>query len=99
MSRTGVRKLAMFVCTGVQAVFIVGLSFSGCHSSLAVFFMIAGTMTTGTISAGSMANLVDLSPNFGGVLLGICGLIANGAGAISPLIVGVLTNGNVSLYL
>lgn len=95
MSLTGIRKLSMFMCTVVQAIFTVGLGLSGCHSMLAVFFMITGTMMTGAISSGSIANLVDLSPNFGSILLGICGLIANGAGAISPLIVGLLTNGNV----
>ncbi|XP_044013373.1 sialin [Aphidius gifuensis] len=94
MTRTGVRKLAMMVCTGVQAIFTIGLAFSGCHSVLAVFFMITGTITTGALSSGSLANFVDLSPNFGSVLLGICGLISNAAGALSPLIVGILTNGN-----
>lgn len=95
MTRTGVRKLAMMVCTGVQAIFTIGLAFSGCQSSLAVFFMITGTITSGALSSGSLANFVDLSPNFGSVLLGMCGLISNAAGALSPMIVGLLTNGNV----
>ncbi|KAK0182211.1 hypothetical protein PV327_000372 [Microctonus hyperodae] len=97
MTLTGIRKLSMFMCTLVQAIFTVGLALSGCHSMLAVFFMITGTVMTGAVSSGSIANLVDLSPNFGSILLGICGLIANGAGALSPLIVGLLTNGNQTI--
>ncbi|XP_015123703.1 sialin isoform X2 [Diachasma alloeum] len=97
MTRTGVRKLAITMCTGVQAAFTVGLSLSGCQSTLAVVFMLMGTTVTGGISAGTVANLVDLSPNFSSILLGICGLSVNGVGAISPLIVGVLTNDNQTI--
>uniref|UniRef100_A0A0C9PSR7 Slc17a8_0 protein n=1 Tax=Fopius arisanus TaxID=64838 RepID=A0A0C9PSR7_9HYME len=95
MTRTGVRKMAITMCTGVQAAFTVGLSLSGCQSGLAVFFMFMGRIVTGGIPAGTSANLVDLSPNFSSILLGICGLSANIVGAISPLIVGALTNDNV----
>lgn len=74
MTRTGVRKLAITMCTSVQAAFTVGLSLSGCQSTLAVLFMLMGTMVTRGISAGTVANLVDLRPNFSSILLGICGL-------------------------
>ncbi|XP_063981973.1 sialin-like isoform X2 [Diachasmimorpha longicaudata] len=97
MTRTGVRKLAIAMCTAVQAIFTVGLSLSGCQSTLAVVFMLMGTIVTGGISAGTVATLVDLSPNFSSILLGICGLAVNGVGAISPLIVAELTNNNQTI--
>ncbi|XP_077281828.1 na[+]-dependent inorganic phosphate cotransporter isoform X1 [Temnothorax americanus] len=94
MSLTNVRKLATFVCTGVQGILIVGLGFSGCHPWLAVIFMMAGTAVNGAVSASTLAIFVDLSPNYASVLLGFAGMIIVWAGFISPAIVGVLTNNN-----
>lgn len=96
MTLTNVRKLATFVCTGVQGVFILGLGYSGCHPILAVIFMMAGTAVNGACSASTLANFVDLSPNYASVLLGFCGMIVIWSGFISPAVVGVLTNNNVS---
>ncbi|XP_011303492.1 vesicular glutamate transporter 1 isoform X2 [Fopius arisanus] len=92
MSHKNVRKLANFVTTGGGALFTLGLSFSGCQPILAIIFMMAGTAINGAVSAGTLAVFVDLSPNFASVLLGFCGLVTTGAGFISPLIVGILTN-------
>ncbi|XP_063977912.1 sialin-like [Diachasmimorpha longicaudata] len=92
MSHQNVRKLANLVTTGGGAIFTLGLSFSGCQPILAIIFMMAGTAINGAVSAGTLAVFVDLSPNFASVLLGFCGLVTTGAGFISPLIVGILTN-------
>lgn len=94
MSLTNVRKLATFMCTGVQGILIIALGFSGCHPLLAVFFMMTGTAINGAVSASSLANFVDLSPNYASILLGFCGMIIIWAGFISPAIVGILTNNN-----
>ena len=94
MTLTNVRKLATFMCTGVQGVFILGLGYSGCHPILAVIFMMAGTAVNGACSASTLANFVDLSPNYASVLLGFCGMIVIWSGFISPAVVGVLTNNN-----
>jgi len=97
MSLTNVRKLATFICTGIQGILIVALGFSGCHPLFAVIFMMAGTAVNGAISASTLANFVDLSPNYASVLLGFAGMIVTWTGFISPAIVGALTNNNVSL--
>ncbi|XP_076647837.1 sialin-like [Halictus rubicundus] len=94
MSITNVRKLATFVCTGLQGIFILFLGYSGCHPILAVIFMIAGTTVNGAISASTLANLVDLSPNYASILLGFCGMMVVWCGFISPAVVGYLTFGN-----
>ncbi|XP_043273356.1 uncharacterized protein [Venturia canescens] len=94
MSLRAVRKIATILSTGCQAVMLIGLSFSGCTPSLAVAFMILGTAMSGAMSTGTIANLVDLSPNYAGVLLGITGLVTNAAAFLSPMIVGLLTNNN-----
>lgn len=96
MSLTNVRKLATFVCTGVQGLFMLLLGFSGCQPILAVIFMMMGTAANGAISAGTIANFIDLSPNYASVLLGFCGMIITWCGFASPVVVGVLTNNNVS---
>ncbi|XP_012271459.1 putative inorganic phosphate cotransporter [Orussus abietinus] len=97
MSRTNVRKLATFVCTGLQGILTVALAMSGCHPNLAIIFMMAGTAVNGAVSAGTLAIFVDLSPNYASVLLGFAGLVTVGAGFISPLVVGLLTNNNQTI--
>lgn len=96
MSLTNVRKIAVFVCTGLQGIFILALGYSGCHPTLAVIFMMAGTTVNGAVSAGPLATFVDLSPNYASILLGFCGMIVIACGFISPAIVGILTHDNVS---
>lgn len=98
LTRTNVRKLAGFVCGVLNGVFICLLAFSGCNTTAAIVFLTLGTMTHGAVSTGPLANIVDLSPNHAGVLLGINGMIGVLPGFISPVIVGYLTNNNVSLY-
>ncbi|XP_014298536.2 sialin isoform X1 [Microplitis demolitor] len=92
LSLKNVRKLANMVTTGGGAILTLGLAFSGCQPTLAIFFMMTGTAVNGAVSAGTLANLVDLSPNFASVLLGFCGLITGISGFVSPLVVGILTN-------
>lgn len=89
--------MATVVASGGQAVMIIGLSVSGCSPILAVVFMVLGTSVTGALSSATIANYVDLSPNYASVLFGISGLITNAAGIISPMIVGILTNNNVRI--
>jgi len=40
--------------------------------------------------------MVDLSPNYAGIVLGVSGMIGGMPGFISPFIVGQLTHNNVS---
>lgn len=94
MNLTNVRKLATFVCNGIQGIFIIALGYSGCHPYLAVIFMMAGTAANGAVSASTLASFVDLSPNYASILLGFCGMVVVCVGFISPVIVGLLTNNN-----
>lgn len=94
MSLTNVRKLATFMCTILQGLLTLGLSWSGCHSNLAILFMMTGTAVNGAVSSGSLATFVDLSSNYASVLLGFCNLISTSSGFISPILVGLLTTNN-----
>lgn len=95
LSRTNVRKLAGFICCVLNGVFTLLLAYSGCNTAAAIVFLTLGTMSHGAVSTGPLANIVDLSPNHAGVLLGFSGMIGVLPGFISPVIVGYLTNNNV----
>lgn len=97
MTRNNVRKLATAMCTIVKSFFIFGLALSGCNAWIAVTCISIGTTIHGAVSTGPLATVIDLSPNFSGVILGITGMIACWPGFISPYIVGYLTLNNVSL--
>ncbi|EFN73550.1 Vesicular glutamate transporter 1 [Camponotus floridanus] len=97
MSLTNVRKMATFVCTGVQGIFIIALGFSGCHPLFAIIFMMAGTAVNGAISAATLTSLVDLGPNYASILLGFANMMITWAGFISPALVGILTNNNQTM--
>ncbi|CAL7935035.1 unnamed protein product [Xylocopa violacea] len=94
MSLTNVRKLATFVCTGLQGFFTILLAYSGCHPTLAIVFMTAGMAVSGAISASTLASIVDMGPNYASVLLGFSGMIVIVSGFLSPVVVGVLTINN-----
>lgn len=96
MSTTNVRKLATFFCSIVKGLFVIGIAYSGCDSTMAVIFLTIATALHGAVSTGALASVVDISPNFSGVVLGLSGMVGVLPGFISPFVVGHLTFGNVS---
>lgn len=70
---------------------VLGLAFAGCHVVLAVVLLTISLMLHGAVSSGALASVVDISPNFAGVLLGINSSFSVLTGYISPYIVGLLT--------
>jgi MFS transporter, ACS family, solute carrier family 17 (sodium-dependent inorganic phosphate cotransporter), member 5 len=97
ISRTALRKLAGSMCTIVKGLLVLAMAYSGCNSTAAIVFLTLATAVHGAVSTGPLANIVDISPNFAGILLGISSTIAIIPGFVSPIIVGILTNNNVSL--
>ncbi|XP_055299849.1 sialin isoform X2 [Sitodiplosis mosellana] len=97
MSRTNVRKLAGGVATIFNGLFVLALAYSGCSSTAAVVFLTLSTSLHGAVSAGPLASLIDISPNFSGITLGLNGVFCVSPGFISPWIVGRLTHGNQSI--
>lgn len=95
--RSQIRKLACALCTSINSIFILALAYSGCNSLLAVCCVAFATMIHGAVSSGPLANVIDISPNYSGVILGLTGTIAVFPGFISPWIVGKLTLNNVSI--
>ncbi|XP_053685969.1 sialin [Sabethes cyaneus] len=94
MSRTNVRKMGGAFCCLVNGIFILALAYSGCNATMAILFLTLATMMHGAVSTGPLANIIDISPKFAGILLGISGMITVVPGFVSPIIVGILTLGN-----
>ncbi|XP_061389143.1 sialin-like [Musca vetustissima] len=94
MSRTNLRKLATAICCIVKGLVVVALAYFGHNSTAAIVLLTVATMFHGAVSSGPLASIVDIAPNFAGIVLGISGMIGVLPGFISPYIVGILTLGN-----
>ncbi|XP_050080465.1 sialin [Anopheles maculipalpis] len=98
MSRTGVRKMGGTLCCVVNGIFVFVLAYSGCNSLMATIFLTLATTVHGAVSTGPLANLVDMSPRYAGILLGFSGMITVVPGFVSPIIVGMLGNHTVEQW-
>lgn len=99
MSTTNVRKLACIFSNIIHGLFILTLSFSGNNETLVIFNLVSAVVVSGAISSGAIPGIVDLAPNYAGVLQGINGTFVNSCISISPYIVGLITYQQVLIYL
>jgi MFS transporter, ACS family, solute carrier family 17 (sodium-dependent inorganic phosphate cotransporter), member 5 len=97
ISRDNVRKIGTTICCTINGLFVLGLAYVGCDSTLACVFIILATGCHGAVSTGPLASIIDNSPNFAGVLLGIVNMFCVIPGFVSPLIVSYLTFENQSI--
>lgn len=81
---------------GVKGLIVLALAYFGYNATAAIVLVAVATMFHGAVSSGPLASMVDLSPNYAGIVLGVSGMIGGMPGFISPFIVGILTQGNVS---
>lgn len=71
LSRTLVRKIATFFCTigtGI-ALFIAG--YSGCNFTSAAIFITIAIASTGFCNSSFFATMVDIAPNFAGIIMAV----------------------------
>lgn len=97
MSRENVRKIGTTISCVVNGIFVLGLAYSGCNAVLACTFIILSSGSHGAVSSGPLAAIIDNSPNFAGVLLGIVNMFCVIPGFVSPIIVSYLTFENQSV--
>lgn len=76
---------------------VLGLAYSGCSVTSAVFFLTLSLMLHGAVSTGTLSSIVDIGPNFAGITLGIVSTVAIITGFVSPIIVGYITFENQSI--
>lgn len=91
MCVTNVRKLACVFSNIIHGFFILLLSFSGSNEIFVILNLVSAVVISGAISSGALPGIVDLAPNYAGVLQGINGTIINSCISISPYIVGLIT--------
>ncbi|KAK9745456.1 Major Facilitator Superfamily [Popillia japonica] len=94
MSRTNVRKLAVTHCCTIQGVFMLCLAYSGCNYTAAIIFLSAAVAVNGAVSTGPLASLVDISPNYASIGLGMCNTVVALVGVFIPTVVSYITYGN-----
>lgn len=77
-----------FVLTDLvlNGIFCLGLAYSGCNIIQAVIFLTISLSLHGAVSTGVLAGMIDNSPNYSGIILGITGTIAIISGFVSPTV-------------
>lgn len=76
---------------------VLGLAYSGCSVSSAVFFMALSLCLHGAVSTGPLSAIVDIAPNYAGITMGIVSSVSIISGFVSPIIVGYITFENQSI--
>lgn len=97
MSRTSLRKLATGISTIGQGLCMLALAYTGCNSTAAIIFVGAAAATHGAVSTGVLASIVDNSPNYGSIVLGMANSLVCFNGFATPVLVGYFTNGNQTI--
>ncbi|GFS31725.1 hypothetical protein NPIL_426271 [Nephila pilipes] len=97
-STSVVRKVCNSVSGYGCALGLVGVCFARCDVLMNKLLFIFSVMIGGFCYSGHMLSLLDMSPEFAGTLMGIANTMSSLTGFITPLVVGVLTNGNNTLH-
>ncbi|XP_045585411.2 putative inorganic phosphate cotransporter isoform X2 [Procambarus clarkii] len=94
ITTTFARKLATFIASMPPAICLIGVTYVGCNTDLAVALLTLGTMFVGGMYSGFLSNHIDIAPPFAGTLMGITNTFATLPGIIVPSFVGYMTHGN-----
>lgn len=76
---------------------VLALAYSGCSVTSAVFFLTLSLSLNGAVSTGALASIVDISPNYASITLGIVSTFSIMTGFVSPILVGFITYENQSV--
>ncbi|XP_067122848.1 sialin-like [Centruroides vittatus] len=89
-SITNIRKIFEAIATFGPAACILAISFLGCDSTKVIICLIIGMGCFGFAVSGDIAIVLDLAPEFAGVLFGLTYGLCNAAGIIAPYIAGII---------
>ena len=70
----------------LSALFLLLCGYFGTSKLIALSLLTAGVGCVGLAIAGYSVNLIDLSPRFAGVLMGITNCVGNCSGIIAPVV-------------
>lgn len=90
MSTIAIRKLADALAKIVPALSLMIITFVGCSHWAALLLLTISSFFQGLISIAP--NMLDLSPEYAGIIYGISNTLATIPGMVSPYFVGVVLN-------
>ncbi|CAH2106478.1 unnamed protein product [Euphydryas editha] len=88
---TNARKIYTTIAATGPGICIMLASYSGCDTTLAVFWFIAAMTLMGAYYSGMKINALDITPNYAGTTTAMVNGIAAISGIITPYLVGLLT--------
>ncbi|XP_059045429.1 putative inorganic phosphate cotransporter [Achroia grisella] len=88
---TNARKIYTTIAASGPGICIILASYSGCDTTLAVFWFVAAMTVMGAYYSGMKINPLDISPNYAGTTTAMVNGIAAISGIISPYLIGLLT--------
>ncbi|XP_023230391.1 sialin-like [Centruroides sculpturatus] len=94
LSITNIRKLCETIAMFGPAACILAISFLDCESTKIIICLFVGMGCFGFNSSGDVAIVLDLAPEFAGVLFGLTHGLRNAAGILSPYVAGVILDIN-----
>ncbi|KAK5638170.1 hypothetical protein RI129_012465 [Pyrocoelia pectoralis] len=100
LTKTTTRKLFTFIGQIGAGLLCILMAYIGCNIvAILILYFLAINILSAPFS-GAMASIVDVAPNFSGVVVGFCQTIYMIAGVFSPLVAGYITrNGHtISAY-
>lgn len=94
---TAARKIATFIAHGLPAVCLFGICFTGCNGNATVVLLTLAVMFQGAMLSGTIANPLDIAPNYAGTILGITNGFGDLSGWLAPLTAGAFTKDSQTL--
>jgi len=73
------RKLFTTLAMAVPGAILIVITFTGCNTTLAVVLWTLGITFMGAIYSGVIVNILDISPNFSGIIVGVSFAISSAA--------------------
>ena len=95
VTTTVIRKTNQLIAATLPAAFLTLAGYSGCQSSLVVFFLSLAMFFFAFHYAGACANCLDLAPEFSGTIFAIANTFGSLPGILTPLLVDKMTQQNV----
>ena len=90
MSRTNTRKLMVFIASVFPTIGLVISAFLGSDANLFIVMLCLATGFNGFQGSGSNVNIIDISPNYAGAVMGVANTAASSMGFVAPYVLGVL---------
>ena len=76
----------------LSAVSIFSCGYLGTPQAAAIALVSVGIGANGLINAGMVTNIIDLAPQYAGILMGLCNTVGTVPGMIGPIIVEAIAH-------